>query len=64
MTMHCPDIRENDRMSVTQACEALGICRNTLYSLVAKYGISRHTPRNGGRAFYLGKDIMKIWMRY
>lgn len=63
MTPHRPNIQNDDRLNATQASKELCISRTTFYQKAAVYGVKAHTPRGGGRPYYLGKDVLKIWFR-
>ena len=56
-----PNVSATGRYSVTEACAALGIHRNSLRKYtdlgLIKCGFRRHTARK----FYLGSEILKFW---
>lgn len=63
MTQHRPNIKDDDRLSLTQASRELCISRTTFYVKAAAYNVMPRFPRDGGRPYYLGKDVLKIWLR-
>lgn len=62
MITHIPEVGDDHRFSLTQACKVLDISRPTFYRKAIANNIQKRHSRNGSRAFYLGKDIKKIWM--
>lgn len=56
-----PLVSKEGRYSAREACEALGICRNTLMAYTRK-GLIRCGYRRGTlRRFYLGSEIRRLW---
>jgi len=62
MTIECPNISNEARLSLAQAARVLEVDPRTIKAYAATLGICRHERAVGGR-FYLGKDVKKIWMR-
>lgn len=62
MSIECPNITNEARLSLAQAARALDSDPRTVKAYAAKLGITRHMRAVGG-SFYLGKDVKKIWMR-
>ena len=56
-----PKVNETGRYSVSEACEALGIHRNSLSSYTNSGIIKCGFRKMNGRKFYLGSEIMKFW---
>lgn len=56
-----PDIKSDNRYSVNETCDLLGISKSKLYrdsnAGKIKYGVRRHN----GRRFYRGIDIISYW---
>lgn len=61
MTAMEPQVSMTGRYSVSEACELLGIHRNTLRTYtesgIIKCGFRRPTARK----FYLGSEILRFW---
>lgn len=62
MTIECPNISNEARLSLAQAARVLECDPRTIKTYAAMLGITRHERAVGG-FFYLGKDVKKIWMR-
>ena len=62
MTIECPNISNDARLSLAQAARVLEIDARTVKAYAAKMGITRHMRAVGG-SFYFGKDVKRIWMR-
>lgn len=60
MTTTPPKIPANARLNARQACDALGICFNTLKRRVREGKI---IPRRGGdgRDYYTAQEIQRFW---
>lgn len=56
-----PKVNESGRYSVMQACEALGIHRNTLRNYTEQGLIKCGFRRGNGRKFYEGREIVRFW---
>ena len=55
-----PQVEEENRCSVKQTCDLLGICRDCLLRLTKKGSIARYKDATGG-FFYYGKDILSLF---
>lgn len=62
MTIECPNISNEARLSLAQASRMLEVDPRTVKAYAGHLGITRHERAVGG-LFYLGKDVKKIWMR-
>lgn len=62
MTIECPNISNESRLSLAQAARALETDPRTIKKYAVALGICRHQRAVGG-SFYFGKDVKKIWMR-
>lgn len=62
MTIECPNISNEARLSLAQAARVLEIDTRTVKSYAGHLGITRHERAVGG-SFYFGKDVKRIWMR-
>lgn len=62
MTPTPPEIHPDGRYNATQACRALGVCRNTLRKYVIDGRIRQRLSRRSTRPYYLGRDLMRLWM--
>ena len=62
MTIECPNISNEARLSLAQAARVLEIDMRTVKSYAGHLGITRHERAVGG-SFYFGKDVKRIWMR-
>ena len=60
MTLKRPQVEEENRYSVKQTCDLLGICRDCLLRLTKKGSIARYKDATGG-FFYYGKDILSLF---
>jgi DNA-binding transcriptional MerR regulator len=56
-----PMVADTGRYSVTQACEALGIHRNTLERYRKNNLIRCGKRRTSDRKYYTGFEIKKLW---
>lgn len=61
ITTNEPKVNEGGRYSVMQACEALGIHRNTLRNYTEQGLIKCGFRRETGRKFYVGREIVRFW---
>ena len=61
ITTNEPKVNEGGRYSVMQACEALGIHRNTLRNYTEQGLIKCGFRRETGRKFYAGREIIRFW---
>lgn len=54
-------VKADGRYTVSETCQALCICRDSLRKYtqagLIKYGLRRET----GRKFYLGSEILRFW---
>lgn len=62
MTIECPNISNEARLSLAQAARMLETDPRTIKAYAGRLGITRHERAVGG-TFYFGKDVKKIWMR-
>lgn len=62
MTIECPKISNEARLSLAQASRVLAIDPRTVKTYAGVLGITRHDRKVGG-SFYFGKDVKQIWMR-
>ena len=62
MTIECPKISNESRLSLSQAARVLEVDPRTIKSYAIKLGIVRRVRAVGG-SFYFGKDVKQIWMR-
>lgn len=62
MTIECPNISNEARLSLAQTARVLGVDTRTAKKYAGMLGIVRHQRAIGG-FFYFGKDVKKIWMR-
>lgn len=62
MTIECPNISNEARLSLAQTARLLETDPRTIKSYASKLGIVRRERAVGG-SFYFGKDVKKIWMR-
>lgn len=62
MTIECPNISNEARLSLAQAARVMEIDPRTVKAYAGVLGITRHQRAVGG-SFYFGKDVKKIWMR-
>lgn len=56
-----PQVNMTGRYTVTQACQILGIHRNTLRTYTDQGLIKCGFRRVGCRKFYEGKEIIRFW---
>lgn len=63
MTGVQPDITPTRRYSVNEACELLGVHRNTLHRMTADGRIKCKYVKAGRkvRPVYMGREILKCW---
>lgn len=61
MTSNVPNIEKGGKYNMSQACEALGVCRATLNKYVEmKHLPCRHSEGNG-RKIFKGEDLLRFW---
>lgn len=63
MTIEAPKISPDARLRTSQAAAALGVHRVTLRRWEAKGWISPRFCNATGRAYWRGKDLIKLWER-
>lgn len=61
ITAEIPDVKETGRYTVKQACDVLGIHRNTLRNYTDQGLIKCGFRKANYRKFYEGREILKFW---
>lgn len=61
ITAEIPDVKETGRYTVKQACDVLGIHRNTLRNYTDQGLIKCGFRKATYRKFYEGREILKFW---
>lgn len=61
MTTQEPAVSLTGRYNVSQTCEALGICPNTLRKYTASLAIRCKIRRATNMKFYTGEEIIRFW---